>query len=99
LPNFSREVVSFRTERTFGKRRLIFATAVIATVFVLDTGHAEDQPDNVPTKPYVVKEFRIPDGVQLTDIKLADTTVNLIGEPDSKTFGLAFRGTLTQLRR
>jgi hypothetical protein len=76
-------------------RRLILATAAIATALVVSAGHAEDGSDCVVEATYVVKTFVIPDRGDLPDLRLADATVSLIGEPDSSSFGLSFRGTLT----
>jgi hypothetical protein len=71
-------------------RRLVSATVVMATAIVFSAGQAEELP-----APYVIKTFPIADGVDLPDFKIDDTTVSLVGDPESKTFGLSFRGTLS----
>jgi hypothetical protein len=72
----------------------VLAAMGVALVFV-STGQADENPTGDSDTPsFVVKTFRIPDGSMSPDLRLADTTVNLVGELDSKSFGLSYRGTL-----
>ena len=76
--------------------RNLFAGGVIATVAVLNPGYAEDQHCISDAKPaYVIKTLAIHDRGATPDIKQLDVTVRLIGEPDAKTFGVSYSGTLT----
>jgi hypothetical protein len=71
-------------------RRLSLATVVLATAVVGSAGHA-DEIQNSEKPNFEIKTFKIQD-VELSDVTISDTTVNLIGDPDSKEFGLAYRG-------
>jgi hypothetical protein len=57
----------------------------------MNAGEAED----AAAKSYVVKILEIPDPGDLPDLKLDHATASLIGAPDSTSFGLSFKGTLT----
>ncbi len=70
----------------------ILATAAIAAA--VGAAQAQDDPDAVAYRPYIVKTFTLADGGNLPDLRLVDATVSLIGEPNSKSFGLSYRGTL-----
>ncbi len=54
-----------------------------------------DPAGEVADGSYIVKTLAIPDPGDLPDLKLGDATASLIGQPDSMSFGLSFRGTLT----
>lgn len=74
--------------------RLILAMTMAHLVLV-GAGHADEIPiGDRAEPPYVIRTFRIPDGSISPDLKLTDTTVSLVGEPDSKSFGLSYRGLL-----
>jgi hypothetical protein len=72
------------------KVRWLISAMTIAHLLL--TGAA--QADEILIGDDVVKRFGIPDGSISPDLKLAETTVSLVGEPDSKSFGLSFRGLL-----
>jgi hypothetical protein len=64
--------------------------------------HAANQPTAGSPEPeaepeassYVVKNFTIPDKAAPPNFQIGNTTVNLIGKPDSESFGLSYRGDL-----
>lgn len=77
------------------KVRWLISTMTIAHLVLVGAGHADEISDGGRAgPPYVIKTFRIPDGSVSPDLKLADTTVSLVGEQDSKSFGLSYRGLL-----
>lgn len=63
----------------------------LASVTCVSLAIRTDEPDKTP---YVVKAFANNDIEVAQDIKVLNSTVNLIGEPDSKSFGVSYRGTL-----
>ncbi len=53
--------------------------------------------DESDKPPFIVKTFTEKDIQIARDITVQDSTVNLIGEPDSKSFGASYRGTFSSL--
>ncbi len=51
-----------------------------------------DEPDK---PPFIVKTFTEKEIQVARDVKVQDSTISLIGEPDSKSFGASYRGTLS----
>jgi hypothetical protein len=55
----------------------------------------EKEKENEKEKaPYVIKTFTHKDVAVAEDVKVVNATVRLIGDPDSKDFGISYRGTL-----
>ena len=85
---------SHRYERMFAPRATILATLIVATAVVAGAGHAEEVPATEKPKSEI-KTFKIQDVDNSPPVVNAtDTTVTLIGDPEAKEFGLAYRGKL-----
>jgi hypothetical protein len=82
------EVRTHRSEPVFASRAIISAVVIVATAFAASAGRAEENPE--------IKTFKIRDVDNSPPVaKVSDTTISLIGQPDSKDFGLAYRGKVT----
>jgi hypothetical protein len=88
------EVPSHRSKRAFAMRRLSLATVVLATAVVGSAGHA-DEIQNSQKSNFEIKTFKIQDVDNSAPVvNVIDTTVTLMGDPELKDFGLAYRGKL-----
>ncbi|MCE7976031.1 MAG: hypothetical protein DYH03_02440 [Nitrospira sp. NTP1] len=77
-------------------RMMLAAVGTLAVVLSFGSGHAQDVPADPSVKPpFVVASFSSIYGSTALPSPLGGGTVSLVGEPDSKTFGVSFNGTLT----
>lgn len=77
-------------------RILPAAVGTLAVVLSFGSGHAQDVPADPDVKPpFVVASFSPINGSDALPSPLRGGTVSLIGEADSKSFGVSFNGTLT----
>lgn len=70
----------------------VTAFAPLANVNCASLAIRTDEPDKAP---YVVKTFTEKEIIVADDVMVVNATVSLIGEPESKSFGVSYRGTLT----
>lgn len=77
-------------------RTLLWIVGAMAIALSFELGQAQSPPDEPVGKPsFMIRTFPVVSGSELPPPPLRDGTVSLIGEPDSKSFGASFNGTLT----
>lgn len=77
-------------------RTLLWIVGAMAIALSFELGQAQNPPDEPVGKPsFVIRTFPVVSGSELPPPPLREGTVSLIGEPDSKSFGASFNGTLT----
>jgi len=76
-------------------RKILGTVGAMAVLLSFGPGQAQDMSDVPAGKPsFVVKTFPTANGSHHPPSPLGGGTVSLIGEPESKTFGVSFNGTL-----
>ena len=63
----------------------------LATIKCVSLALRIDEPDK---PPFIVKTFTEENIEIAQDVKVLNSTVSLIGEPESKSFGISYRGTV-----
>jgi len=77
-------------------RIMLAAVGTLAVVLSFGSGHAQDVPAETDVKPpFTVQSFSSVYGSDALPSPLGGGMVSLIGEAESKTFGVSFNGTLT----
>ena len=76
-------------------RAILGAVGAMAVLFSSGPGQTQDASADPAGKPsFVVKTFTTAKSEVAEDVNVLNSTVRLIGEPESKSFGLSYRGTL-----
>ena len=75
-------------------RRLMLAAMMLSAALATAARAQEFAIGGAAKPPYLAKTFAVADDGGARDVKLKDATVSLIGEPDSKSFGVSYRGTV-----